>query len=254
MTLAINKYNIGEFTIHQYDEVASTNSLALELANNKKLLNYDVILANSQSSGRGRHEKKWSSPRGNLYMSIFIREDINITQLHHLNFIAICALNEAISTIFQQQKIVARIENKWPNDLMINSYKIAGILAESKLNSNICEYLVIGCGLNIISNPINTNYPAGNLAQFSCQCSVADVIKLYLSNFSNLYHNWKSFGFKNIRQLWINKAFKLNDEIAINFGNEIIHGTFKDIDDNGNIILKQDQNIRVINFGEIIKR
>lgn len=253
MNEIINKYKIGNFLIHQYNEVESTNSLALELAQNNKLQNNEVIIASSQSNGRGRQNKKWISPRGNLYMSILIRDNINTQKIHHLNFIAICALNEAINTIFHNQNIIASIKNKWPNDLMIDNHKVAGILAESKLNSNNCEYLVIGTGLNILSNPINANYPAANLAQFSCQCSIEDILKLYLDKFSNLYDNWQKFGFKNIRNLWLNKAYKLGEEIKINYNNNIINGIFEDIDNDGNIILGKDNQKNIFNFGEIIK-
>jgi len=247
--IANRKYK--NFTIHHYDELSSTNELAYNLAENQQIFDHELILANYQTKGRGRLQRDWYSPYGNLYFSLILQPKINLNQISKISFVVSCAIQKTFEKIFNKYELKAEIKNKWPNDLLINNQKIAGILIESKNSHNLNEFLVVGVGINIASNPTGTIFPATNLASFSINISTLDLLKLFLDEFEILYENWLKFGFKNIRELWLKNAYNLNQNITIKPSNTKISGVFKNIDDDGNILIEIDNKIMKFFFGDI---
>ncbi|NCA28861.1 MAG: biotin--[acetyl-CoA-carboxylase] ligase [Proteobacteria bacterium] len=247
--IANHKYK--NFTIHHYDEILSTNQSAYNLAENRQIFDRELILANLQTKGRGRLDRAWSSPLGNLYFSLILQPKINLNQISKISFVVSCAIQKTFEKIFNQFEIQAEIKNKWPNDLLINNQKVAGILIEGKNSENLNEFLVVGVGINVISNPTDTIFPATNLASFSINISTLDLLKLFLDEFEVLYENWLKFGFKNIRELWLKNAFNLDQNIIIKPNNISISGVFKNIDDDGNILIEVDNKIMKFFCGDI---
>jgi len=245
-------YQFKKFLIHQFDEVESTNDLAFSLAENKEIFANQIIVASKQNKGRGRLNRNWESPIGNLYFSLVLQPKIAVEKISQISFVAVCALQIAIEKIFKQQKIDGEIKNKWPNDLLIDQKKIAGILLESKISNKICDFVILGIGININSNPAQTLFPSTNLKNFSCEISAVKMLEIFLEEFENLYENWLNFGFNNIRNLWQANAFNLNSEININLGESMIQGVFQEIDNEGNIIIKNHNNeIKKITYGDV---
>jgi BirA family biotin operon repressor/biotin-[acetyl-CoA-carboxylase] ligase len=245
-------YQFKKFLIHQFDEVESTNDLAFSLAENKEIFANQIIVASKQKKGRGRLNRNWESPIGNLYFSLVLQPKIAVEKISQISFVAVCALQIAIEKIFKQQKIVGEIKNKWPNDLLIDRKKIAGILLESKISNKICDFVILGMGVNINSNPSKTLFPSTNLKNFSCEISSLKMLEFFLEEFENLYENWLNFGFQNIRNLWQGNAFNLNSEININLGDSMIQGFFQEIDNEGNIIIKNHNNeIKKVTYGDV---
>lgn len=250
-------YNFENYIIHQFDILDSTNSTAFELAQNRKIFANEVIWSLQQKNGRGRLERKWQSPAGNLYFSLVLQPNINdysqlkINDIPQISFIANCALNQVLTTIFQQQKVTKNIQNKWPNDLLIEEKKVAGILLESKISDLNCEFIILGIGVNINSSPIETIFPATNLHEYAIEVSAQILLENFLSAFTNLYQNWLRFGFKNLAILWNNNAYKINEIIKINIGNKAIEGKFLGIDNFGFAQIFSNNEIRKINYGEV---
>ena len=245
-------YQFKNYLIHQFDEVESTNDLAFSLVENKQIFANQIIVANKQNKGRGRLNRNWESPKGNLYFSLVLQPKIAIEKTSQISLVAICALQIAVAKIFQQQNIVAKIQNKWPNDLLIDQNKVAGILLESKISNKNCDFAILGIGVNINSNPTQTLFPSTNIKNFSCEISASKMLEFFLEEFENLYENWLIFGFKNIRNLWHKNAYNLNSKININLGNSKIEGLFQEIDEEGNIVIKNHNNeTKKISFGDV---
>jgi BirA family biotin operon repressor/biotin-[acetyl-CoA-carboxylase] ligase len=245
-------YQFKNYLIHQFDEVESTNDLAFSLAENKQIFANQIIVANKQNKGRGRLNRNWESPKGNLYFSLVLQPKIAIEKTSQISLVAICALQIAVAKIFQQQNIVAKIQNKWPNDLLIDQKKVAGILLESKISNKICDFVILGIGVNINSNPTQTLFPSTNIKNFSCEISASKMLEFFLEEFENLYENWLNFGFKNIRNLWHKNAYNLNSKININLGDSKIEGLFQEIDGEGNLVIKNHNNeTKKISFGDV---
>ena len=245
-------YQFKNYLIHQFDEVESTNDLAFSLAENNQIFANEIIVASKQNKGRGRLNRNWESPKGNLYFSLVLQPKIAIEKTSQISLVAICALQIAVAKIFQQQNIVAKIQNKWPNDLLIDQKKVAGILLESKISNKNCDFAILGIGVNINSNPTQTLFPSTNIKNFSCEISASKMLEFFLEEFENLYENWLIFGFKNIRNLWHKNAYNLNSKININLGNSKIEGLFQEIDEEGNIVIKNHNNeTKKISFGDV---
>ena len=132
-----------KFKIIRFKEVKSTNDTAIRILRNSKL-NYGMIIAETQSKGRGQYGRKWLSFKGNLFVSFFYSlEQINLTalQLTKIN----CLLVKKLISKYYKKKILY----KKPNDLLIKGKKICGILQETvnKLNK---KFLIVGIGINLI--------------------------------------------------------------------------------------------------------
>jgi BirA family biotin operon repressor/biotin-[acetyl-CoA-carboxylase] ligase len=240
------------FIIHKFHELPSSNDKAFELFEAKKIFDQEVIWTLSQNKGRGREGRSWDSPIGNLYFSFTLKTNQKLELIPQISFVAICALNKTLNYFFNEKNIKVSIKNKWPNDLLINEHKVAGILLESKIVNNICEIIVVGIGVNLISNPVNSKFKSANISQFGCDILPQNCLEIFLDNFQDLYLNWLNFGFANIRKLWLSNAYNIGKTIEFNSKNNKIEGIFEDIDNLGGIIIKYKNDSIIYNFGEII--
>ncbi len=230
-----------DFVIHEFLELESTNKTALELAQLGKISDREIILAKQQSAGRGRQNRSWISPAGNLYFSLLLLPKISVEKIPHLSFVGITALRLAVKNSV----------SKWPNDLLIEEKKVAGILLESKISGGNCDFVALGIGVNLISNPSETIFPASNLKNFGIEISPQEMLKNFLNEFEKLYQNWLNFGFAGIRQLWLQNAYRLNEEIKIKLDGEEIAGVFSGMDEEGNLILNREGKILKISVGDV---
>ena len=145
-----------KFKIFRFKKLKSTNDTAIRVIKSSNL-NHGMIIAESQSKGRGQYGRKWISFRGNLFVSLFYNlENINLTmnKITKLN----CILVKKLISKYYKKRIVY----KKPNDLLIKGKKICGILQEI-INKQNQKFLILGIGINLIKNPIISNYPTTNL-------------------------------------------------------------------------------------------
>ena len=147
-----------KFKIFRFKKVESTNNSAIRIIKNTNI-DYGMIIANKQTSGRGQYGKKWISYNGNLFVSFFYKFDhltVSLKQITKINSLLV----KKLLSVYYKKKITF----KKPNDLLIDKKKICGILQEkiSKLNK---KYLIVGIGINLIKNPNLKNYPTTNLSE-----------------------------------------------------------------------------------------
>ena len=176
-----------KFKIFRFKRLRSTNDTAIRIIQNSNL-KYGMIIAENQSHGRGQYGKKWLSFKGNLFVSFFYSlENLNLTlsQITKLN----CLLVKKIISKYYKKKITY----KKPNDLLIKGKKISGILQES-INKNNKKSLIVGIGLNLVKNPIISNYPTTNLndlinkkiSKKKIEIELKNVFEKNLSKFVNI--------------------------------------------------------------------
>lgn len=171
-----------KFKIIRFKEVKSTNDTAIRILRNSKL-NYGMIIAETQSKGRGQYGRKWLSFKGNLFVSFFYSlEQINLTALQ-LTKINCLLVKKLISKYYKK-----RILYKKPNDLLIKGKKICGILQETvnKLNK---KFLIVGIGINLIKKPIICNYPTINLNDLINEKISKKKIEIELKNIFEIKFN-----------------------------------------------------------------
>ena len=149
-----------QFKIFRFKKVESTNNSAIRILRNSDI-DYGMVIANEQKSGRGQYGKKWISYNGNLFVSFFYKLDhltISLKQITKIN----CLLVKKLLSIYYKKKIT----HKKHNDLLINKQKICGILQE-KISNLKKKYLIVGIGINLVKNPNLKNYPTTNLSVLS---------------------------------------------------------------------------------------
>lgn len=231
------------------EEIDSTNSEILSGKQNYKKTG-TVILAEKQHVGKGRKDRTWQSAKGlNLTFSILLtKESLSSININHLNFTASLAVANAIENLFQ-----LKTELKWPNDVLINKKKVSGILTESSIKGSKIERVVIGIGLNVNQFTFQGEF---NFPPTSLKLEVGDTIDRenmlaeILNNFEELLLELSNKP-ENILNDWRAKCKMIGDKISISEDDKIKTGIFYDIDENGYLLLKHNNSIEKIHFGDV---
>ncbi len=232
---------LENYNLFNFETVDSTNSEALRLAK-KRYTENCVITAVEQTGGRASKGRDWISTSRNLHISILLNSSLNIKRHSELSFLSANALYKTIKKFINKNKIKANIKLKWPNDILINEKKTAGILVES-ISFEKKNYAIIGIGVNLIDSPSKNNlYPTTSLLKEGIILQDAnEFLEILMIQFNKLYYQWIIDGnFIETRAQWLKYAYRLNKKIVINDGANIMSGIFKDIDINGAIILQLD--------------
>jgi len=220
------------FQIEYYDSIGSTMDVARE-----GLVHGRVVQAGQQSGGRGRRGNKWVSPKGNLYQSIVLKPSLPKHVWGQLTFVISVALGQAIENHVDVYNL------KWPNDVLVHEKKLAGILIEI-----IDDFVIIGTGVNVDHAPDNR----AKMHDF-WDISVNDFRDVFLSEIEKYFMMWEAEGFASIRELWMQKAYKLGEEIQARLPDAIYEGVFEGLDDQGILLLREkDGSLKQINSGEIL--
>ncbi len=139
-----------------YKKINSTNDIAVKKI--RKGFRRGLVFAMEQTKGRGQYGKKWISLKGNLFLSVFIEVNKQIS-LKKITYHNCQIIKKILSKLFK-----TKLSIKLPNDLLINKKKVCGILQET-ITNNDKNFIVIGIGINLIKNPIIKNYPTTNLLE-----------------------------------------------------------------------------------------
>jgi BirA family biotin operon repressor/biotin-[acetyl-CoA-carboxylase] ligase len=221
----------------------STNDHAKQLAR-KGAASGTVVWAHEQTAGRGRQGNVWVSSPGNLFMSMIVRPQIGGEHLGQLSFLSAVALANVLEKIIPP---AAQINLKWPNDLLINQKKAAGILIETE---NKMPWAVVGVGVNISSAP------PGAICLYDIgvkTCGAGDILQLLAEEMQMLVKTWEKQGFASIRGAWLERAYKRGKEITARLPQETLTGVFKGIDPAGALQLQMtDGTVKTINSAEVI--
>jgi len=203
-----------------------------------------VVTAASQSAGRGRRGREWSSPEGNLYMSLLVRPECSVADAGQISFVTVVALGEALRRLYepmrQDSQNAIEFSYKWPNDMLANGRKMSGILLESESDGEGgLSWLVIGVGVNINSHPAQTPFPATDLTTEGCTgLSAADVLSAFCQSLADWYKRWQQEGFAPVRQAWLDHAQGLGREVVVRLPDREITGLFRALNDDGVMILE----------------
>ncbi len=127
--------------LRSFSEVNSTNEVAKSLASSCQ--NGTVILAETQTRGRGRLSRPWASPPGGIWMSLILKPEMPLASVYQINMAVSVAVSRAIFTLLGLKAGI-----KWPNDLLIRERKICGILMEISAEVGRLDYAVVGLGIN----------------------------------------------------------------------------------------------------------
>ena len=231
------------------DEIESTNTELLAGKQQYKKTG-TVLLAEKQLAGKGRKDRTWQSARGlNLTFSILLMKDVlSGINVNHLNLAASLAVASAIENLYQ-----LKTELKWPNDVLIDKKKVSGILTETSIKGTKIERVVIGIGINLNQLVFQGefNFPPTSLklelnANIDRENLLAEVLNIFEELLIKLEEKPES-----ILAEWRAKCQMIGDKITITENDQTKSGIFYDIDDDGYLLLKKNDLIEKIHFGDV---
>lgn len=220
------------------DSVGSTNAYALAEA--PSLAGPAWFLGLEQTAGRGRRARAWASPRGNFHATLLMFPTESPDQVALRSFAAALALRDAL---VQLTDIPQAFSLKWPNDVLLNGAKLAGILLEATTSGKGVQALAIGIGVNLIAHPDSAVMEDGALPAVSLlsETGLRITPEAFLAALAPAYARWEAMfaaqGFSPLRAAWLAHAAKLGEPIRARTGKDTHHGVFDTIDSYGNLIL-----------------
>jgi BirA family biotin operon repressor/biotin-[acetyl-CoA-carboxylase] ligase len=228
-----------------YDTIGSTNEEALRLVRAGERAPLWVV-AKSQTAGRGRRGRAWVSEPGNLYASLLLTDPSPPDRFPELSFVAALALHDAITA--RVPGLAGRVALKWPNYLLIDRNKFAGILVEGEGTT-----VVIGIGVNCAHHPAGTEYPATDLAAAGVRATPDSLFPPLSAAIVAWLAQWdRGAGFAAIRADWISRAAGIGRPVRVRTGDAELNGTFEALDANGRLVLRlADGTMQAIAAGDV---
>lgn len=235
-----------------FRETGSTNEVAFKLAE-EGAEDGTVVMAEAQLRGKGRLGRRWESPTGvNLYCSVILRPPILPTQAAQLTFLSAVAVARAVAEITTLQPFI-----KWPNDVLINGRKVAGLLNEMSAETEKVNFVVLGIGVNINMErgqfPHDLRHPASSLLlEAGKAISRPDFVRALLENLDALYETYLVRGYESIRAEWLERCDIGGRKVKVSFQEKEVVGVVAGIDDYGALLLRlSDGRIEKVLAGDV---
>jgi BirA family biotin operon repressor/biotin-[acetyl-CoA-carboxylase] ligase len=254
------------YRLRGFDTIGSTNTEALEAAAAGDAGGI-WFAARQQSAGRGRRGRQWASPHGNLAATLLIVPDADPTLAATLGFVAGVSLNRALSSILPNGVVKlgidgadglsdgrnARIALKWPNDVLADGAKLAGILLEAQKLNDGRHAIAIGFGVNAVAAPQGLPYPATSLVELGTTRSAEDIFEALSDAWVETFSLWQDGrGIADVLTQWRSAAAGIGAPVAVNQNGATVRGIFETIDDAGRLIVRADDDSRIaITAGDV---
>ncbi|MBL6958042.1 MAG: biotin--[acetyl-CoA-carboxylase] ligase [Rhodospirillales bacterium] len=238
------------FQLLSFDEIDSTNEEAKRQAA-VGAPDGTVVWAKRQSAGKGRRSRAWVSEEGNLYCSLLVRPDVLPPEAMQMSFVAANAVAETVAASLPRGTFVTC---KWPNDVLVEGKKTAGILLESGgLTGKKLDWLVVGTGINLNSFPEDAAFPATSLHREGAakDVTVEGLLVSYYRRFLASLVTWRNIGFAATRRAWLERAYGLGKPLTVRLDKENLEGVFETLDEDGALILRQGEVFRRITTGDV---
>jgi len=240
--------------IHHFEKLSSTNTTAKQQAR-KGAKEGTAIIAETQTRGKGRLNRPWVSPKGGIWLSIILKPEIAVEDITKITLITSVAVAKTLREMFD-----LKAEIKWPNDVLIDSRKVCGILSEAVLKGKTVDFIIVGIG-------VNANFTRKALPRElqTTATTLKEVLKkdidrekfvcLLLKEFENNYKMLRKRRFERLLEEWRSMAGFLGKKVRITSFDEEFHGVAVDIDENGALIVKlADGTVRKVISGDVTVR
>ena len=230
--------------ILHFETLSSTQTYLKE--HFKTLDDKTVVMADEQTAGRGRFDRKWISQPGGLYFSVLLKptqQDFlaNLTQLMALS------LCQAVERYSLQPNL------KWPNDVQVNGKKLCGILSETVMQNGKIACVVLGVGVNVAQTDLShVGQPAVSLYELGVRINTQDLLQQVLDLFFQKYEAVLSEGFSTIRSAYLERFPFLGKQIAVKNGTTALTGIAQDLSPRGTLVLQTPRGSQEILIGDLL--
>jgi BirA family biotin operon repressor/biotin-[acetyl-CoA-carboxylase] ligase len=223
--------------IETYDELDSTNAEARRRAEAGEA-GPVWITARTQTAGRGRRGRRWSTGEGNLAATLLMLTDKPPAQAAQVSFLAALAAAELADTCLGP----GAAKLKWPNDVLVFGKKAVGILAESGARPDRRLWLAVGVGVNLAHHPADVDRPATSFAEHRAgpPLQPRDALEILAARFEAWRKLWAAEGFAPISQAWTARAFGLGDPCEARLPSRTVRGVAEALELDGALRLRLD--------------
>ncbi len=211
------------------------------------------ISAKTQTAARGRRGRAWANPAGNFAATLVLRPTEPPEQVALRSFVAALALFDAFVALTGRAE---RFALKWPNDVLLNGGKVAGILLEALGQGGCVDHLAIGIGVNLATAPpADTLEPHATrpvaLAETGAQITADEMLPELAAAYAVWEARFTTHGFAPVREAWLSRAAKLGEIITARTAAEAITGTFETVDITGALVLTTGTTRRAIPAADV---
>jgi BirA family biotin operon repressor/biotin-[acetyl-CoA-carboxylase] ligase len=212
------------------------------------------VWAKTQTAGRGRQGRHWVSKPGNLYATLLLSLDVDAATAAQAGFVAALAVHDVVAGLSGREDAVRL---KWPNDVLLNDNKVAGILSEALPGASAGRMAIaIGCGINLAHAPADTRYGATSVAAEvrGEPAAPQDAFARLAERFAHWLAVWRSgAGFADISAVWQQRSDPHGHAITLQVGDDKVSGTFVGLTPSGAIVLKDERGTtKTFHAGEVI--
>ncbi|WP_027135333.1 biotin--[acetyl-CoA-carboxylase] ligase [Geminicoccus roseus] len=208
-----------------------------------------VVVAGQQTAGRGRHGRGWTSPLGNLYLTLLLRPSVPVQEAGGLALVAGLSLAEACVALGAPH---GQFRLKWPNDLVHGSAKVAGILLEAEPDgAQRIAWVSIGIGVNVAEAPAVSGRESAALADLLPGCNVAVLQQHLLEQLYRNYMSWQRLGMPAVIGAWSSHGLEPGTAIMVKPGRDLLAGRYLGVDSDG-ALLVDTGDVRRITTGEVL--
>jgi BirA family biotin operon repressor/biotin-[acetyl-CoA-carboxylase] ligase len=233
---------MAEALIHRLAEVGSTMDAARTLAE-AGALHGTAVSARIQTGGRGRSGRQWLSPAGNLYVTIILRPGGDARHAPELGFVCALALAEAVDGLAGPGTRL-----KWPNDVLRNGAKLAGILLERLPDGAV----LAGIGVNVALQPEGMPYPVTSLRALDSPAEPEDVLTALLARLHAGWAVWQASGFAAVLARWRERGPVLGATLRVRLETGIVTGSFAGLGEDGSLQLETGTGRRTLVAGDVL--
>ena len=224
----------GGLPVTHFGEIGSTNAEALVRAVDGGVEQW--IVADRQLTGRGRRGRPWVSEPGNLYSTLLLYDPAPLALSPQICFVAALALHDAVCDALPALD-PQYLRLKWPNDLLLDGKKLAGILVEGA-STGARHAVVTGIGVNCTHHPKDTPYPVTDFAAEGFSLEPAALFERLAVRMMDRLALWRGGrDFAAIRNAWLARAHDLGREIEVKLAERALKGRFEEIDGDGALVL-----------------
>jgi len=246
------KTTLFDKNIYHFDEIGSTNDVANGAAL-KGAPEGTLFVAEKQVKGKGRLGRRWVSPSGGIWFSMILRPEISPIDASKITILAGVAAAKAIEV-----ETGLKVQLKWPNDILVDGKKVAGILTEMSAEADKINFVVVGLGINVNFDtrvfPEELRDKVTTLKdELGAEVDRVILLKTVLKEFEKVYFSLKEDGFKKVLLEWKNICGMLGKRVKISTLDGEIEGKALDIDEHGGLLLKLfSGEMRTIYSGDVV--